>query len=132
MPSPCVEHKQKGTVFGYARTTLMLNGRRVTRLMHRVVFFREHGWWPEVVMHVCDNPRCINPEHLMAGTRALNNKDSAAKGRTAKNRPAKRKLTADEIEYVRHSSASHSELGRAFNVAPSTIMRIRNYTTCRG
>lgn len=34
-----------------------------------------------VVMHTCDNPRCINPEHLQIGTVADNNADRDAKGR---------------------------------------------------
>lgn len=34
------------------------------------------------VLHKCDNPPCINPDHLFIGTRDLNNKDRATKGRT--------------------------------------------------
>lgn len=37
-------------------------------------------------MHTCDNPPCVNLDHLRLGTIAENNADRAAKGRSARNR----------------------------------------------
>ena len=63
--------------------------RREMRMAHRI------SWWiykdycqsnlldtPEIcVLHKCDSPLCINPNHLFLGTRADNNKDKMEKGR---------------------------------------------------
>jgi hypothetical protein len=36
------------------------------------------------VLHKCDNPPCVNPEHLFAGDRIMNNLDKKLKGRTGR------------------------------------------------
>ena len=64
---------------GYAKigkTTMFL-----TPLLHREVFRMVRGFYPEVVMHTCDNPKCINPDHLVGGTQKDNMLDMVSKNR---------------------------------------------------
>jgi hypothetical protein len=42
-----------------------------------------HGRGGAVIMHTRDNPPCINPRHLKAGSHADNMRDCAIKGVTA-------------------------------------------------
>ena len=49
---------------------------------HRFSYWITTGEEPgESVCHTCDNPSCVNPEHLVSATRDWNNKDRDKKGR---------------------------------------------------
>lgn len=51
-------------------------------LAHRAAWLVKHGEWPTLcVLHKCDVPCCVNPDHLWLGTRKENNQDMTAKGR---------------------------------------------------
>ena len=57
---------------------------RGVRGAHRLAYTLTHGPIPDglLVMHRCDNPPCVRPDHLMLGTVNENNADRDAKGRT--------------------------------------------------
>lgn len=50
---------------------------------HVLAYVAEHGPVPKgsEVRHTCDTPRCVNPEHLILGTRRDNMRDMTARGR---------------------------------------------------
>ena len=48
---------------------------------HRWIFIYLNNYAPEVVMHICDNPSCVRPDHLKGGTRKDNQTDMRLKGR---------------------------------------------------
>lgn len=50
-----------------------------TLLAHRVSYFLANGMWPQpVARHLCHNPSCVNPGHLVQGTRKDNWADRKA------------------------------------------------------
>ena len=54
----------------------------MTLLAHRLVRAMHGGdLMTPVVMHTCDNPSCVNPDHLVDGTYLENSQDMYAKGR---------------------------------------------------
>lgn len=145
--TPCRDHGFKGKGDGYAEVRRAESDRKPDAgskhpkvLMHRWVFFMEHGYYPPVVMHRCDNPRCIEVAHLEAGDWDANNKDRAAKGRSTKHLRAKRKLSDDEVREIRARFVGRgnrdnvngvSALAREFGVDGNVIYQIadgRTYT----
>ena len=57
----------------------------------------------QVIRHTCDNPRCINPKHLLIGTLADNNRDRAERNRSAKVVPSRQTITDEQIKYIRNN-----------------------------
>lgn len=81
------------------------------------------------VLHICDNPTCVNPSHLKVGTKHENNTDMANKRRSAHGeRNGQAKLTrsqALEILQLRNEMSSR-EIAQKYGIAVSTVYSILN------
>jgi len=68
---------------------------------------------PLCVLHKCDNPRCINPDHLFIGTHADNRVDCVSKGRhnpPVGERGGLSKLTDDDVRDIRRFRANGAQI----------------------
>lgn len=64
----------------------------------------------KVVRHTCDNPRCINPFHLILGTQHDNVHDAMERGRhIAGSRVGTSKLTEDVVAAIRAEYVPYSK-----------------------
>jgi hypothetical protein len=76
------------------------------------------------VLHTCDVPNCINPEHLFLGTNADNVADMVAKGRH-RGHP-RCILTENDVIDIRASSERTGVLAKRYGMVPSSIRGVRN------
>jgi hypothetical protein len=113
-----------------------------TTKAHRWIFEVMHGYAPDLVMHLCDRPACVNWERcLRPGTLASNHADMVAKGRHGHGvtggargiRHYKAKLTYDEVLEVRAAyaagEANMRELAERYGMSRTGILRIVNMKT---
>lgn len=108
---------------------------------HRISWLINFGEYPGdlCVLHRCDNPGCVRPDHLFLGTRKDNSIDAARKGRNAaQRRPEIRrgengsmvKLSESEVRAIRAEYAAgigtYQEIAERYGVEKSTIGKIVN------
>ena len=81
------------------------------------------------ILHLCDNPQCVNPKHLYAGTSLQNSKDIKSSN---KYKAINSKLTVQEVRIIKHRislGVSFGFLSKEFNVSKSTIQSIKEGKT---
>jgi len=104
--------------------TIWVNGR--LEKAHRVSWEFINGKIPEkkLVLHRCDNEKCVNPAHLFMGDHLDNMRDAANKKRM---HHSNRKPTIEEIHLIRNlrSSFTQDELAKRFGFHSSTIRKIQ-------
>jgi HNH endonuclease len=103
-------------------------GEKVYRA-HRVAYelFKEEVPEGMFVLHSCDNPSCVNPDHLFVGTNSDNIQDSFDKGRSSnvgELHPG-HKLTEDDVLHILGSDKSNEELAAEYDVDRASIYKIR-------
>ena len=98
---------------------------------HRFAYERAHGDIPDgaMVCHRCDNPLCVNPAHLYAGSPAENAHEAVFKGRFHAS------LTPAQVNVLRKATTGQKltqrEWGEAFGVTQGAISRALSRDTWR-
>lgn len=94
-----------------------------------------------IVMHICDNPKCVNPLHLKLGTHKNNMEDMVLKNRQAKDKsflnrkPASgsknglAKLTELQAMEIFKDSRSQRAIGKQYGVSQAVIHNIKSKKT---
>jgi len=100
-------------------------------VLSRWIFYINFGHLPPVVMHTCDNPLCINPIHLVAGTIKSNSEDMVKKGRAPiglNQNNGGIKLNEDKVREIKIKlikGQSLLSLAKEYNVSKKNILYIK-------
>ena len=123
--SACIEWTGSRDVYGYGR--FKKNGK--TYKAHRVAYEQANcvSLVPaQHVCHKCDNPPCLNPEHLFLGDSAANAADRHRKGRDAKGLcHGMTKLSDEDVQRIRDicrvGGITFKEVAKYFGVSDNHI-----------
>lgn len=110
---------------GYALITV--NYRRW--YIHRYAWFLIRGVEPTLdLLHSCDTPLCVNPDHLREGTQADNSQDMIERGRSLiGSKQPNSKLTEQDVIEIRNgvaSGKSQAEYVRKYQLSTATVFNI--------
>ncbi len=129
----CWEWQRHRNNHGYGKLTINGHG----YYAHRLAYELSKGPIPKSldVMHECDNPACINPDHLVVGTRSKNMADCHARGRSRMPNPRMRgesngasKLRASDVPIIRQmlrEGRTQATIARQFGVSQTAISAIK-------
>jgi hypothetical protein len=117
---------------GYAQ--IRMHG--VTHYVYRIVCEAQHGKAPpkQEARHLCGagNLGCVNPKHVVWGTRRQNQLDRVAHGTSNRGeRQWQAKLTAKDITKIRSSKLLQREIAAQYGITQSQVSRIVNHQDWR-
>ena len=104
------------------------NGQR-TVLAHRRSYELSLGPIPDRlhILHRCDTPSCVNPDHLFPGTDNDNVKDMVAKGRhNIGQKNGTCKLTDKQVLKIRSDTRTQRVIAAEYGITQSQVSWIKN------
>lgn len=136
LPTECIEWAGAHTQEGYGQKRH--NGKtayshRLAYCKHKAIDLSEIDGL--IIRHDCDNPRCVNPEHMQTGTRTDNARDKVSRGRHLLNiqrgeQCHRAKLTKLQVEDIRKNcipgsrSQGQSSFARKYGITSGAVCRI--------
>jgi len=95
---------------------------------HRLSFEAYKGHIPDghVVRHTCDEPSCVNPDHLLSGTQKDNTQDCIRRNRFPNGEKNGATRYSDElVQYIRNSSKGNGDLARELGMDKKYVWELR-------
>ena len=135
----CWEWTGTRTKLGYG--VIALRGKKIRAHRASVALSGRSIDAGQIVCHRCDNPPCVNPRHLFAGTYRDNSSDCVRKGRTHKwngrrsgSLNPRAKLTESDVQKIRSigNSQPHGVTAKRFGVSRSLVCEIVNGNCWKG
>jgi hypothetical protein len=123
-PNECWPWKGATYQSGYGMVSIK---RKIFRAP-RIAYFLQHSVDPGhlCVLHKCDNPKCVNPNHLYAGNSAQNVRDRVERGRSCRGEQhVSAILNTKDVRFILASPLTADVLASTFGVSESTIRSIR-------
>jgi len=119
----CLEWTAGKDANGYGR--IWYKGKN--RTAHTVSYERWIGEIPVGmhVLHQCDNPSCIYPEHLVLGTHNDNMQHKVIRNRVKGERNPNAKFTDEQREIAKKSTGSPKELSEKLGMSAAYICNLR-------
>jgi hypothetical protein len=101
---------------------------RISYAIYKGFIGKDDNGDPLCVLHRCDMPSCVNPDHLFLGSYQDNADDRGRKGRTRAGRGVRHwraKLTEEQVRAIFIDQRSCNQLALIFGVSKSTVLLIK-------
>lgn len=132
----CIEYRGDSNLkHKYGLVSITVDGKRKSVPAHRAMWMALNNRFDlprsVVIRHKCDNPRCVNGEHLLDGTQKNNMQDMIDRGRQRKKETYKlhtrhRKFDDETILQIKSATGKLKWIAQEFGITTGYVSKLRN------
>jgi len=135
----CLEYGGGKLAHKYGLVSVTFNGNRKLVPAHRALYMAVNGCLDlpssVYIRHKCDNPCCVNIEHLESGSAADNSRDCIERGRRSKEHAYATRLrvhSEETVAAIRAAEGKHKHIAEAHGVSVGYVSKIKSGKLKRG